>query len=36
MEALLEVANVSVAFDGYKAINNLSISIDEGELRAVI
>ncbi len=36
MEALLEVANVSVAFDGYKAINHLSISIDEGELRAVI
>ena len=36
MSALLEVDNVSVAFDGYKAINNLSFSIDEGELRAVI
>lgn len=36
MSALLEVDGVSVAFDGYKAINNLSFSIDEGELRAVI
>lgn len=36
MSALLEVDGVSVAFDGYKAINNLSFSIGEGELRAVI
>ncbi len=36
MTALLEVDGVSVAFDGYKAINDLSFSIDEGELRAVI
>lgn len=36
MTALLEVDGVSVAFDGYKAINGLSFSIDEGELRAVI
>ena len=36
MSALLEVDGVSVAFDGYKAINDLSFSIDEGELRAVI
>jgi len=36
MSALLEVDGVSVAFDGYKAINGLSFSIDEGELRAVI
>ena len=36
MSALLEVDGVSVAFDGYKAINNLSFSINKGELRAVI
>ena len=36
MTALLEVSDVSVAFDGFKAINNLSLNIDEGELRAII
>jgi len=36
MSALLEVNGVSVAFDGYKAINDLSIAIDDGELRAII
>tara|TARA_A100001015_G_scaffold230604_1_gene260917 strand:+ start:897 stop:1637 length:741 start_codon:yes stop_codon:yes gene_type:complete len=36
MSALLEVDGISVAFDGYKAINDLSFSINEGELRAVI
>jgi urea transport system ATP-binding protein len=36
MSALLEVSGVSVSFDGFKAINNLSISIGEAELRAVI
>jgi urea transport system ATP-binding protein len=36
MSALLVVEGVSVAFDGYQAINNLSIALDEGELRAVI
>ena len=35
-EALLEVSGGSVSFDGFKAINNLSFSIAEGELRAVI
>lgn len=35
-ETLLEVSSVSVAFDGFKAINNLSFSIYEGELRAII
>ncbi len=35
-EALLEVNNISVSFDGFKAINQLSFSIFEGELRAVI
>lgn len=36
MSTLLEVDGVSVAFDGFKAINNLSIQIGEPELRAVI
>jgi len=36
MSSLLEVAGVSVSFDGFKAINNLSFSIDKGEMRAVI
>ena len=36
MSALLEVSGVSVAFDGFKAINNLSFSIGPRELRAVI
>ncbi|AVX05781.1 monosaccharide-transporting ATPase [Maritalea myrionectae] len=35
-EALLEVRNISVSFDGFKAINALSFSIAEGELRAII
>ncbi|MEO0678926.1 MAG: urea ABC transporter ATP-binding protein UrtD [Pseudomonadota bacterium] len=36
MSALLEVSGVSVSFDGFKAINDLSFSINEPELRAVI
>lgn len=36
MNALLEVSGVSVTFDGYRAINNLSFTVNEGELRAVI
>ncbi len=36
MTALLEVSGVSVAFDGFKAINNLSFRIGPAELRAVI
>ena len=36
MNTLLEVSGVSVSFDGFKAINNLSFQIGEGELRAVI
>ena len=36
MSTLLEVSGVSVSFDGFKAINNLSIQIGEAELRAVI
>lgn len=36
MNHLLEVSGISVSFDGFKAINNLSFSIGEAELRAVI
>ena len=36
MTTLLEVSGVSVSFDGFRAINNLSIQIGEPELRAVI
>jgi len=36
MATLLEVSGVSVSFDGFKAINNLSFNIGEAELRAII
>ncbi len=36
MSTLLEVSGVSVSFDGFKAINNLSFQIGSAELRAVI
>ncbi|MFC3058293.1 urea ABC transporter ATP-binding protein UrtD [Paenirhodobacter populi] len=36
MSALLEVTGISVSFDGFKAINNLSFEIGPAELRAVI
>ncbi|WP_306119443.1 MULTISPECIES: urea ABC transporter ATP-binding protein UrtD [unclassified Roseitalea] len=36
MSSLLEVAGVSVAFDGFKAINDLSFEIGAAELRAII
>ncbi|RLL73013.1 urea ABC transporter ATP-binding protein UrtD [Paenirhodobacter hankyongi] len=36
MKALLEVSGISVSFDGFRAINNLSFSIGPAELRAVI
>lgn len=36
MSSLLEVSGVSVSFDGFKAINNLSFHIGEAELRAII
>lgn len=36
MSTLLEVSGVSVSFDGFKAINNLSFQIAKAELRAVI
>ena len=36
MSTLLEVSGVSVSFEGFKAINNLSFQIAEAEMRAVI
>lgn len=36
MTALLEVSGVSVTFDGFRAINNLSFTIGPREMRAVI
>ncbi|MEH7829404.1 urea ABC transporter ATP-binding protein UrtD [Gemmobacter denitrificans] len=36
MTALLEVSGISVSFDGFRAINNLSFSIGPAELRAII
>ena len=34
--AVLEVENISVAFDGFKAIDSLSLSVAEKELRVII
>ncbi|MFD1510200.1 urea ABC transporter ATP-binding protein UrtD [Lacimonas salitolerans] len=36
MTRLLEVSGVSVTFDGFRAINNLSFAIGPAELRAII
>jgi len=36
MTSLLEMSGISKSFDGFKAINNLSLQIGEPELRAVI
>jgi len=33
---ILEIENVTVSFDGFKAINNLNFEMDEGELRVII
>lgn len=33
---VLYLDNISVSFDGFRALNNLSLSIDVGELRCVI
>ncbi|MGQ9872555.1 ATP-binding cassette domain-containing protein [Leptodesmis sp.] len=35
-EKLLAIENLTVSFDGFKAINNLTFNMDEGELRVVI
>jgi urea transport system ATP-binding protein len=34
--SLLYLDGVSVAFDGFKAINNLSLTVEHGEMRAII
>ncbi len=36
MTSLLEVSGISVSFDGFRAINNLSFQIGKAELRAII
>ena len=33
---ILYVEDVSVSFDGFKALNNLNLYIDDGELRCII
>jgi urea transport system ATP-binding protein len=33
---ILEIENLTVSFDGFRALNNLNFSMDEGELRVVI
>lgn len=33
---ILEINDVTVSFDGFKAINHLNFSMDEGELRVII
>lgn len=33
---ILEIANLTVSFDGFKALNDLSLSIESGELRCII
>src|SRR5690606_6023063 len=34
--AILAVDNISVSFDGFKALNELTLILDEGELRCLI
>lgn len=33
---ILEIENLTVSFDGFKALNQLNFSLDEGELRVII
>ncbi|TVT78453.1 MAG: urea ABC transporter ATP-binding protein UrtD [Denitromonas halophila] len=35
-KVILYLEDISVSFDGFKALNNLSLTIDAGELRAII
>jgi urea transport system ATP-binding protein len=35
-EKILEIENLSVSFDGFKALNGLNFSMDAGELRVII
>ena len=34
--SILYLDGITVSFDGFKALNNLSLIIDEGEMRAII
>src|SRR5437879_12093488 len=34
--ALLYLDGVTVSFDGFKALNNLSLTVEPGEMRAII
>src|SRR5690349_13465299 len=34
--ALLYLSGVSVSFDGFRALNNLSLAVEPGEMRAII
>lgn len=36
MSKILEIENLTVSFDGFKALNNLNFSMDTGELRVII
>ena len=36
MSKILEIENLTVSFDGFKALNNLNFSMDVGELRVII
>lgn len=36
MEKILEIQDLTVSFDGFKALNNLNFSLSPGELRVVI
>lgn len=36
MENILEIENVTVSFDGFKALNNLNFSLQASELRVII
>ena len=35
-EPLLQLNGVSVSFDGFRALNELSLIVEEGELRTII
>src|SRR5262245_8852283 len=35
-KALLYLDGVNVSFDGFKALNNLSLAVEPGEMRAII
>ena len=36
MSKILEIEDLTVSFDGFKALNNLNFSLDAGELRVII